>query len=239
MTCLLVIAGTDSSGGAGLTRDTAVAQDLGLWIKPIITSVTAQSDCALHEIYPIPPATITAQIAAAFQTNSPNAVKIGMLGSSVAAEAVTKVLAQYDIPIVVDPVLKTSSGSALFSGPFPNKLFRKTDVLTPNLHEASILTNTPVAQCLNSVVEQAKLCRQITGAQSVLIKGGHSDHSQCTDILCDSDGIHQFSSLRIQIEKRGTGCTLATAIACFRAKGFTAHDACHEAKKYVTNWINS
>ena len=233
---ILVIAGTDSSGGAGLTRDTAVAGELGCAIKPVVTCVTAQTNSALLHIHQVPPQVVAAQIEAACADSPPDAIKIGMLGSADSADTVAVALADKDIPIVVDPVLKSSSGGALFLGESLQHIFSMATLLTPNLDEAAVLARSSVAVSEHDIAMQAEGLRH-QGAQAVLIKGGHGEGDDCVDLLFQASQRHHFSAARLSKGRRGTGCSLATAIACHLAQGQDVQHAVARSKAYIHNWI--
>lgn len=236
MKTLLIIGGTDSSGGAGLTRDTAVAQDLGLHVMPVVTAVTAQTDQALQKLHLVPSDIVAAQITCAFDSTPPQAIKIGMLGSAEIAGTVAKTLKRRNIPIVLDPVLKSSSGGTLFYGDDLRALMSVSTLLTPNMDEAATLTSRPKANHLDEIKLQSERLIEL-GAQAVLIKGGHGGGNECVDHLFYK-GMHtSFSTPRLTRNKRGTGCTLATAIACYLAAGESLDNACRLGKKYIQCWL--
>lgn len=234
---ILVIAGTDSSGGAGLTRDTAVATELGCCVKPVVTCVTAQTNAAVHVIHHVPPWVVAAQIETAFAEAPPDAVKIGMIATAECGAAIAKALADHAVPIVIDPVLKSSSGGRLFLGDHLQSIFALATLLTPNLGEAAALTHRPPAVCDQEIEIQAKLLQQ-QGAQAVLIKGGHGSGAQCTDHLFDAMGHWRCSLPRLMKNRRGTGCSLATAIACNLASGHSLQAATRRAKQHIHRWID-
>jgi len=233
---ILVIAGTDSSGGAGLTRDTAVTVELGCIAKPVVTCVTAQTNTAVHLIHQVPLQTVVAQIKAAFADTPPDAVKIGMIGTDECADAIADALALCTVPIVIDPVLKSSSGATLFRGGRLERLFAMATLLTPNLIEAGTLTQRPPADSDVEIATQASLLRE-QGTQAVLIKGGHGRGAECTDHLYDATGHWQYGLPRLPKNKRGTGCSLATAIACNLASGQNLQDASNRGKEHIHRWI--
>lgn len=236
MKTLLVIAGTDSSGGAGLTRDTATATTLGLQVKPVVTAVTAQSDGALHHCHPVPVAAIQTQFTAAFRDRPPDAVKIGMLATDDIVDAVADMLTYHPLPVVLDPVLKSSSGGVLLAGDGLRPLFPLVSLLTPNLDESAALTGRPFAETTSEIRHQAARLRA-SGASAVLIKGGHGTGSTCTDHLFRSTGHTAISAPRLPQTRRGTGCALATAIACYLAQGRTLDHACRLARRHVQVWL--
>lgn len=233
---ILVIAGTDSSGGAGLTRDAATAAALGFDIKPVVTAVTVQTDASVLAIHPVPADLVTAQIDAAFADVPPLAIKIGMIGSAAIAEAIAARLAARALPIVIDPVLAASSGARLLHADAAWRLFAQADLLTPNLPEAAALTASAPASTDAELVAQARQILQ-NGCRAVLIKGGHGAGPMATDHLFDARGHLRLSAPRSARNRRGTGCTLATAIACHLARGDSLAAACGGAKHHVRDWI--
>ncbi|MEM9578167.1 MAG: hydroxymethylpyrimidine/phosphomethylpyrimidine kinase [Pseudomonadota bacterium] len=233
MTPVMVIGGTDSSGGAGLTRDTCVAHDFGCRVLPIVTAVTAQSDDRVFKTQLMPADVIIGQIEAALATVQPDAIKIGMLGSAEIADAVSHAIRGQSCRIVIDPVLKSSSGRQLMSGTFPGSLLAQAHLVTPNLLEAAALSGLPLAQTDAQIVAQAEwfLSR---GAQAVLIKGGHASGETCCDHLFQAAKQHVLRAPRLKSAVlRGTGCALATAIACGLARGDDLYLACRTAKSFV------
>lgn len=223
---ILIIGGTDSSGGAGLARDVAVATELGLGTKPVVTAVTAQHDHAVTQLEMMSPALVAAQISAAFEDQSPNAVKIGMLGNAALVETVGEVLAGCKVPIVLDPVIATSSGGRLISEDGVNllkeTLLPQVDLVTPNIAEAEILGSA----------ELKTICK------AILFKGGHGDGDRLLDRLWHGGREVCFEAERQPFTPRGTGCSLATAIACRLANGFALDVAIGQAHQYVQDWIS-
>ena len=236
MTRILLIAGTDSSGGAGLTRDVSVAAALGVTVAPVVTAVTAQTHKGLDAAGLMPPDLVQSQIKAALETARPDAVKIGMLGSSAIAERVAATLADRNLPTVLDPVLKSTSGGTLLEGGLPKALLSMTTLITPNLPESAALTGLPEAADLAQITHQARAL-QALGARAVLVKGGHASGYDATDHLFDGQHHHAMSAPRLEVQKRGTGCTLATAIACHLALGHDLQTACALAKRHLHDWL--
>lgn len=230
MKAVLAIGGSDSSCGAGLARDLAVIAAHGLTARICVTAVTAQGAGGVTASHPLPPDLIAAQIAAAGPVA---AIKTGMLANATVIESVIAALrALPDAPLVIDPVLRASSGAALLDTAGVaalRKLFPRAALLTPNRPEAEALTGetTPDAQA-------AVLMRQ--GAKAVLIKGGHADGADATDLLFAATGCHSFNAPRLPGTRRGTGCTLATAIVCGLAQGQGLEQAVAAAKAYLTAW---
>lgn len=223
---ILVIAGTDSSGGAGLSRDVAVAAELGFAVKPVVTAVTAQSNDAVRRVELIDADLVKAQIAAALEDDAPAAVKIGMLGDGAVVRAVADAFQGRDLPIVLDPVIASSSGAQLLSdegiAALKERLLPLVTLVTPNLPEAEILG---VERLHNS-------CR------AVLLKGGHGEGDVLRDVLTDGQRETVFTAQKQAFTPRGTGCTLSTAIACGLADGLALEAAVWQAHHYVQNWIS-
>ena len=237
MKTVMIIGGTDSSGGAGLTRDIFVARALGFEVLPIVTAVTAQSHDKLFETQMMPAEMVTQQVRAALAATSPSAIKIGMLGSSEIAEAVAHAIREQPCPMVIDPVLKSSSGGQLFSGDLPQGLLSQAALLTPNLPEAAILTGRPLASTEAGITAQAEWFLAL-GARAVLIKGGHATGATSTDYLFSASERHVLAAPRLKANKRGTGCALATAIACHLADGAGLYQACQGGKDFIQGWLS-
>jgi hydroxymethylpyrimidine/phosphomethylpyrimidine kinase len=235
---VLVIAASDSSGGAGITRDVQVLADFSIDALCVVTAVTAQSDSRLLGVHHIPPEVIRAQIAAAFETRTAGAIKIGMLGTRATVEAVVDTLPQSGaIPLVLDPVLVSSSGGLLLDAggrdAMRRKLFPRAALVTPNVPEAAALLDADTATSEDVLIDQAKSLLAL-GPQAVLIKGGHMSGAEAVDLLVSrTHGLQKIPSPRLHATKRGTGCTLASAIAAGVASGMSLFAACVQAKRYV------
>jgi len=234
---VVIIAGSDPSGGAGLSRDIDTLARLDGTARPVVTAVTAQTDGAVKRIACLPPAMVTAQLDAALTGCPPGAVKIGMLGSAAIAEAVAGRLAAEGAPIVLDPVLAASSGATLLDRAGREAtirtLFPNTYLLTPNLPEAAALTGRPAAKDADGIACQAEMLLAL-GPRFVLIKGGHASGEAAVDRLFSVHGlVASLNAPRRSGTRRGTGCMLATAIAAFLARGRDAADACRAAKEVV------
>jgi hydroxymethylpyrimidine/phosphomethylpyrimidine kinase len=235
---VLVIAGTDSSGGAGLTRDVRVLAECGVRAAPVVTAVTAQSDTCVRVVHAIPPEMIRAQIVTALEAHPVAAVKVGMLANRAIVEAVAESLPPRSaVPIVLDPVLNASSGSSLLDNAgraaLRATLLPRVAVVTPNIPEAAILVGEHVATDEQATLDHAERILRM-GPEAVLIKGGHAGTATCTDIL-DTAG---QPPLRLALERipatlRGTGCALAAGIAGGLARGLPLAYACRFAKNYV------
>jgi hydroxymethylpyrimidine/phosphomethylpyrimidine kinase len=239
---VLVIAGSDSSGGAGIARDLSVLADLGIQALCAITAVTAQTHGHVVSVHHVPPEIVRTQIRAALESSAIGAIKIGMLGTVATVSAVADSLARAGtVPIVLDPVLLSSSGGVLLDeegrAEMRARLFPLATVLTPNIPEAASLCGTAPATSREALLEQARALVAM-GAQSVLLKGGHADGPEAVDLLFTArDAPQWLSSPRVDARCRGTGCALASAIAAGLAAGQSVEDACVTGKQYVLTML--
>jgi hydroxymethylpyrimidine/phosphomethylpyrimidine kinase len=243
---ILIIAGSDASGGAGLQADIKTATALGAYAMTAITAVTVQDTRGIHAIHPIPAAIVREQIAWTLADIGADAIKIGMLGSVEIVEAVADVLAAQveNIPVVLDPVLASTSGTAFLDEAgrtaMIRRLFPLAAVVTPNIPEAEILTGIPV-RGLDDVMRAAEiLCS--AGAGAALIKGGHAAYPDVSDtlVLSGASKFHHFESPRIDTpHTHGTGCTLSTAIAVGLAQRLSLREAVARAHRFVFEAIES
>ena len=235
---VLVIAGSDSSGGAGLGRDIETITTLGGAVRPVVTAVTAQSNSAVTATEQMPPALVTAQLQAALAEGPAGAIKVGMLGRAETVHALVELLLSAPrMPLVLDPVLASSSGCTLLDDAgrtvMRQRLFPFVDLLTPNLPEAAALCGLPQATTAVEIEYQARALLAL-GPRYVLIKGGHADGPEAVDRLFGADGtFHRFASPYVPTTLRGTGCMLASAIATALARGRSPVLACHSAKAFV------
>ena len=239
---VLVIAGTDSSGGAGLTRDVRVLADFGIDSLCAVTAVTAQSNSRVVGIHHIPPHILREQIVAALETRRVGAVKIGMLGNRATVDTVVASLkASEGVPIVLDPVLLSSSGGVLLDADgrsaMQENLLPLTTVATPNVPEAALLLDEEPATTEAALVRQAERLLAL-GPQAILLKGGHSLGPDAVDLLVSRDrGVQRITSQRLGASHRGTGCALASAIAAGLASGVSLDEACRWGKRYVLDML--
>jgi hydroxymethylpyrimidine/phosphomethylpyrimidine kinase len=239
---VLVIAATDSSGGAGLTRDVRVLAEFGVDALCVVTAVTAQSDRRVAAVHHVPPEVIRAQIAAAIETRPVGAIKIGMLGDRPTVEAVAASLAQNApaaaVPIVVDPVLVSSSGGILLDAPgraaLLEKLLPLATLVTPNVPEVAALLGEAVATDEARLVGQGQRLLEF-GCRAILLKGGHAPGEAAVDLLITPlpGSVQRITSRRVSGSSRGTGCALAAGIAAGLALGLPLLEACRRAKSYV------
>lgn len=242
---ILIIAGTDSSGGAGVARDIATAACSGVSPALAITSVTAQTHDKVLHIEPVAPWLIAQQIASAFDANTISAVKIGMLGTAETAKTVAAMLKKYNPmpPVIFDPVLAASSKGSLargnMRGAIIHDLLPLTTLVTPNLAELAELNRTAPATHDTEARAQGEALIRL-GTHAVLIKGGHAKGPMATDyLLMKNHTPVSFSQKRLETTMRGTGCTLSTAIAANLAQGLALDAAIEKAKQHVFDLLES
>lgn len=235
--CVLVIAASDSSGGAGLVRDVATLTRLGLPVRCAVTAVTAQSDATVLATHHLPPALISAQIGLALAPGDVAAIKIGMLGTRSTVQAVSEALpARTSVPIVLDPVLRASSGGVLLDAAgqrlLCEALLPRVTLLTPNIPEAALLLDEPTALDEEARLRQAQRLLAF-GPAAVLLKGGHSSGTSVVDLLVTAAGTVRISTMRRSGTLRGTGCMLSSAIAAGLAGGEDLETASRNAQALV------
>lgn len=234
---VLIIAGSDSSGGAGIVRDIETANSLSCKSSVAITAITAQTNDRVIAVKAAAPDLLAQQIHAALSSNPIKAIKIGMVATAENANCLQKTLSNLnDIPIIYDPVLAASSGGALAKNnlikAINELLLGGCDLLTPNISELAQLLSARPAVSDQEAIEQAKKLLQ-KGAKAILVKGGHLSGELAQDYLVTNQGVIPFSQPRLDAEMRGTGCTLSTSIACYLAKGDDLPLALAKAKDYL------
>jgi hydroxymethylpyrimidine/phosphomethylpyrimidine kinase len=243
---ILIIAGSDSSGGAGIQADIKTATALGCYAMTAITAVTAQNTVTVQSVHPIPPEIVREQIVACLSDIGADAIKIGMLGSAGIVTTVADTLAERarGIPLVLDPVMIAKGGASLLPEDaifaLKTELVPLATIITPNAPEAERLTGLPVRVEEDCVPAGAALIRM--GAKAALVKGGHLGGEVVMDALVDSSSpdVLWFGSDRIEsVHSHGTGCTLATAIACGLGQGMMLPDAVERAHDYVREAIRA
>jgi hydroxymethylpyrimidine/phosphomethylpyrimidine kinase len=238
----LTIAGSDSSGGAGIQADLKTFAALGVYGASAITALTAQNTQGVTAIHDVPPAFVTAQVDAVFSDLAVNAVKIGMLARAGVIAAVAAGLDRWKAQnIVLDPVMVATSGDRLLAPDAVDALRRelvpRARVVTPNLPEAAALLDTTIAEDERAMRAQAERILAL-GAKAVLIKGGHGTGAESVDFLFDGGAVTRLAARRIATRNtHGTGCTLSSAIAAGLAQGKDLAAAVGTAKVYVTDAI--
>ena len=240
---ILIIAGSDSSGGAGIQADIKTVTALGSFAMTAITAVTSQNTTGVKSIVPIAPQEISNQIIFTSKDIKPDAIKIGMLHSTKVIESVVKSLDKINIKkIVLDPVMVAKGGTKLINNKAINflkaKLIKKVILITPNIPEAEILTKTIIRNKEDMIFAANKLIE--SGAKNVLIKGGHLRSKLVQDIFVNKSEIKIFNSKRFKTKNtHGTGCTLSTAITTFLSCGKPIKRSCELGIKYVNSAIKT
>ena len=235
---VLVVAGSDSGGGAGIQADIKTITALGAYAATAITALTAQNTLGVHGILPVPPDFVVWQMEAVLDDIGADAVKTGMLGDAASIERVCETLAARAgaIPVVVDPVMCATSGARLLPVEAVTVLKRRllpmATVLTPNLPEAEVLAGMAIGD--RAAMRRAAMALLTLGANAVLLKGGHLPGDTVVDVLATEDGVEEFAAPRIASRHtHGTGCTLASGIAAGLAQGMELRAAIVRARGYV------
>lgn len=235
----VTIAGSDSGGGAGIQADLKTFSALGVYGASVITALTAQNTEGVQGIHDVPVVFIRQQMTSVFTDLPVTAVKIGMLSQARIIESVAAGLDQAEAPnVVLDPVMVATSGDRLLSidavVALRDILMPRALLVTPNLHEAAVLTGEALASNEDEMRAQGEALLA-KGAQAVLVKGGHGDGRESVDLLVEPVGVTRFTAARIETRNtHGTGCTLSAAIAAGLARGLDLHDAVGRAKTYLT-----
>ncbi len=242
---LLSIAGSDSSGGAGIQADLKTFAALGCYGMSVVTAITAQNTKGVRSVHAPPPAFVEDQLAAVLEDIGADAIKIGMLYSVEVIETIARQLKKYpENKIVLDPVMVAQSGESLIQDEaidaIKSLLMPLSVVVTPNIPEASIFVNDEI----HSPEDMQNAARKLasSGTRSILLKGGHLEGGDCTDLLyfCREDRFMEFGAKRIPTRNNhGTGCTLSSAIASYLAKGFSIEESVRNAKDYVSGAIQA
>lgn len=235
---VLIIAGSDSGGGAGIQADIKAVMALGGYAATAITALTAQNTLGVHGVLPVPADFVRLQMDAVLDDIGADAVKTGMLGSAETVQAVAEALRRRGAPmlLVIDPVMVAKGGARLLDDPaiaaLRCDLLPLATLLTPNIPEAEALTGLTILD--HAAARRAALALLELGAQAVLLKGGHMQGSVVQDILATPAGIEVIEAPRIDTRHtHGTGCTLASAAAAGLAQGMALPDAVRRATAYV------
>jgi hydroxymethylpyrimidine/phosphomethylpyrimidine kinase len=234
----LTIAGSDSSGGAGIQADLKTFSAFGVYGASVITALTAQNTQGVTAVEPVAASFVAAQMEAVLCDLAVGAIKTGMLANASIIEAVARRLRDGPRrPLVVDPVMVATSGDVLLEvdavDALKRELFPQALLITPNLPEAARLLGTKAAADDAQAAEQARALLAL-GCGAVLLKGGHGTGEAAVDILCDGRGIERLVRPRIDTpHTHGTGCTLSAAIAALLARGVPLREAVARAKAFV------
>jgi hydroxymethylpyrimidine/phosphomethylpyrimidine kinase len=239
---LLVIAGSDPSGGAGIQADLKTAQAFGVYAQTAITAVTVQDTTKVMSVNPVAPEIVRGQIEAALNDIGADAIKIGMLATAEIAAAVADVLETNAIPLVLDTVLLSSSGTPLLDEAgiaiLKKRLFRRATLVTPNLPETEALTG--IYPQSEHRLRNAAMVFKMLGNEGVLFNGGHGEGDVVQDVLWTEGEFIPFEAPRQDTRHtHGTGCTLATAIACGLAQKLPLREAVTRAHVYVQQAIRT
>ncbi len=235
----LTIAGSDSSGGAGIQADLKTFSALGVYGASVLTALTAQNTRGVQGVEPVRPEFVVAQLTSVLDDLDVRAIKTGMLANSAIVSAVAVALQRVpDIPLVVDPVMVATSGDRLLSPDavtaYKTELFPRATLVTPNLPEAAALLGVSVAGSEDDAVGQARAIAAF-GSRAVLVKGGHGHGAAAVDILVSGETVVRLAAPRVETQHtHGTGCTLSAAIAALLARGAGLEAAVRSAKDYVT-----
>ena len=245
---MLVVAGSDSGGGAGIQADIKTVTALGGYAATAITALTAQDTHDVHEVRSVPPEFVARQMEVVLRDIGADCIKTGMLHSRGIVDAVVRVLARLapDVPVVVDPVIVAKGGARLLEEDTVDLMRRqlapRAAILTPNLPEAALLTNRSIDN-YGDVAAAADALLAL-GPQSVLLKGGHMTGPaaavEVADLYATPEATERMTSPRLHTNNsHGTGCTLASAIACGLAQGMARRDAVGRAREYVWEAIRT
>ena len=238
MPTVLTVAGSDSGAGAGIQADLKTFAALGVYGTSAITAITAQNTLGVTAVQEVPPGMVAAQIDAVVADIRPDAVKTGMLASASIIEVVAAKVREHGLPnLVVDPVMVAKSGDRLLRedavAVLRDLLLPLCAVVTPNLPEAEVL----VGRSIGSDEDARRAAEEIVGlgAGAVVVKGGHRGTPEAVDVLYDGNAFREYSAPRVDTTStHGTGCTFASAIAAYLARGEPLAEAVGQAKEYLT-----
>ena len=240
---VLTIAGSDSGGGAGIQADLKTFSANGVYGASVITALTAQNTQQVTSIHSVPPAFVRQQLEAVFADIQIAAVKTGMLGDAAMVAEVADFLKSQSVKLVVDPVMIAKSGDALLQqdaiATLIQDLIPQADLITPNLPEGAALLGIDEPTTVDEMKAMSVKLYEL-GAKHVLLKGGHLEKAECPDLLFDGKAHRLFQSPRINTRNtHGTGCTLASAITAFMARGYECAEAVEKAKDYISAAIRA
>lgn len=243
--CILTIAGSDCSGGAGIQADIKTISALGAYAASAITAVTAQNTCGVNGVFPVPAPIVQSQIEAVMTDIRPDAIKIGMVSDPGTVRTIARSLRKFHPRhVIFDPVMVSTSGCKLMDDEaisvIVKELMPLSSLITPNLSEARVLTGKDISTVDAMEAVAGELLQW--GSGGVLIKGGHLEGNQMCDVmkLRDNAQVYRFDAPKIKSKNtHGTGCTLSSAIATFCALGLPLAEAVGKAKEYVYKGIEA
>jgi hydroxymethylpyrimidine/phosphomethylpyrimidine kinase len=239
---IITIAGFDSSAGAGIQADLKSFAALGCYGMTVLTALPVQNSCGVKSIYPIPEKCVEEQLEGLLEDIGADAIKIGMLHRKEVVEATAAILERWPhIPVVLDPVMSSTSGTRLLEEngleAMRRRLFPRVSLITPNLSETALLVGREVKT--KKEMERAALEIVAQGARGVVVKGGHLESALSEDLLhVKGEKMHWFSSPRIESQNtRGTGCTFSAALAAFIGMGLALPEATWRAKEFLSECL--
>ena len=238
---VLIVAGSDSSGGAGIQADIKTVSSLGSYAMTAVTAITSQNTTGVLSIFSVSPLEIAKQIEFTSKDIRPDAIKIGMLGNTKVINAVLKSISKIKVnKIILDPVMVAKGGTRLIDNKaikiLKGKLLNKVSLITPNIPEAEILANQKIFSKEDMIAAGKKILN--FGAKNVLIKGGHLNSKITYDVLLEKNKTFFFKNKKIKSKHtHGTGCTLSSAIATHYSCGKSLKKSCENAIKYVNQAI--
>jgi hydroxymethylpyrimidine/phosphomethylpyrimidine kinase len=237
---VLVIAGSDSGGGAGLQADIKTLTMLGTYAATAVTAVTVQDTHGVSGVHKVPPDIVAAQVRAVLDDIGADCIKIGMLGDAATVHAVADALADSRVPIVLDPVMVAKGGAPLLedeaAGALVNRLLPRATVVTPNVPELEVLADTSITDEADMLLAAQELLTH--GPAAVLAKGGHLEGDSVVDWLVSHTHQERFHAPRIDTQHtHGTGCTLASAVAAGLAAGLLLPQAITRARAFLLEAI--
>ena len=241
---ILIIAGSDSGGGAGIQADIKTVTSLNGYAATALTALTAQNTCGVHQFFSVDKTFVCDQIVAVLNDIGADCIKIGMLSNAAIINTVYQVMVEkaVGIPIVLDPVMVAKGGEVLLDRgsikSLRDFLLPLAYLLTPNIPEAETLLGAKISS-VEDMKSAAKDLKEM-GPKAVLVKGGHMTGDNLTDVLLDSSGYHHFDNQRVKThDTHGTGCTLSSAIATGIAQGLCLREAIGRGQSYVISAIQS
>lgn len=239
---VLIIAGSDSSGGAGIQADIKSCAAFGAYSMTAITAVTAQNTTGVQSVEFMPPALVRAQIRSCLDDIGADVIKVGMLGNAAIIDVVAEELDAFEGYVVLDPVMVATSGDTLLEAnaveALKSKLIPLCDVITPNVPEAALLTGLNISEPGDLVAAGEALIGM--GAYAALMKGGHLDMKSIVDVLVTNEGANMMTGPRLYSRHtHGTGCTLASAVAAGMSLGMPLEMAVQHARDFVFEAIRS
>lgn len=241
---VLIVAGSDSGGGAGIQADIKTVTALGGYATTAVTAITVQNTRGVTGIHDVPVEIVGAQMRAVLSDIGADAIKTGMLGNAAVIETAAKALDEFapHVPIIADPVMVAKGGAPLLdpkaTGALKAVLIVRATIITPNIPEAEALTGLRITT-LDEMKHAAEMMLSL-GPKAVLLKGGHLPSAHVYDLLATPAGIETFISPRIETQHtHGTGCTLASAVACGIAQGMGIREAVMRARAYVHEAIRT